>query len=121
VTFRTKNGKSITLPAQDFLARFVQHVLPAGFVKIRHYGLMAPRHATTTLQTARQILNRSRPPETHDAPPMAKPPGLDANLAWREWLRVLTGIDVRRCCACGAMAVVRRPLPLHARAPPEAA
>lgn len=56
VTFRTKQKKTVTLPVEEFLRRFVQHVLPKGFVKIRHYGLLAPGHATTTLETARRLL-----------------------------------------------------------------
>jgi hypothetical protein len=118
VTFRTKNGKSVTLDADEFLTRFVQHVLPTGFVKIRHYGLMAPRHATTTLERARRLLDRSPQRSQPDWPPAAAPA---PDLHWRELLRELTGIDLRRCPACGAMAVVRRPLDLQARAPPEAA
>lgn len=117
VTFRTKNGKSVTLDADEFLTRFVQHVLPAGFVKIRHYGLMAPRHATTTLEQARRLLDRS----LQRSPDGAPTPAPAADLPWRELLCELTGIDLRRCPACGAMAVVRRPLDLKARAPPEAA
>jgi hypothetical protein len=34
----------------------LQHVLPDGFVQIRHYGLMASSHATTKLQSARELL-----------------------------------------------------------------
>jgi hypothetical protein len=56
VTFRTKNGDTVTVPPQVFLRRFLQHVLPDGFVKIRHYGLMASTNATTKLQTARELL-----------------------------------------------------------------
>jgi hypothetical protein len=44
VTFRTKNGKSETLHPVEFLQRFVQHVLPSGFKKIRHFGLYASSH-----------------------------------------------------------------------------
>lgn len=40
VTFRSKEGKTVTLAPVEFLRRFVQHVLPAGFVKIWHYGLL---------------------------------------------------------------------------------
>jgi hypothetical protein len=120
VAFRTKNGKAITLAAHDFLARFVQHVLPSGFVKIRHYGLMAPSHATTRLVVARALLSSARRSTPIDAP---TPPAVDAELPWQQLLRQLTGIDVRRCSVCGALAVERRPLdnpyPL-ARAPPEA-
>jgi len=124
VTFRTKDGKAITLGAQDFLARFIQQVLPPGFVKIRHYGLMAPSNATTKLALARALLNptRTNAPGESSAPSTSGP--VDAAQPWQQLLHELTGIDVRRCPACGELAVVRRPLnapmPL-ARAPPEAA
>jgi len=47
VTFRytpsgKKKSKRCTLPAEEFLRRFLQHVLPKGFVKVRYYGLFAP-------------------------------------------------------------------------------
>lgn len=119
MTFRTKDGKSISLPAHEFLARFMSHVLPAGFVKIRHYGLMASSHATTTLEAARQLLNHARGTNSHHDTPA--PPVAGTDLAWRELLRELTGVDVRRCPACGAMAVLRQPLAALARAPPQAA
>src|SRR5205823_4559478 len=44
VTFRTKHGHTATLHPEDFLRRLLLHVLPAGFVKIRHTGLFAPTH-----------------------------------------------------------------------------
>jgi hypothetical protein len=53
VTFRTKDGRAVTVAGHELLARFVEHVLPPGFVKIRHYGLHAARHATTRLEVAR--------------------------------------------------------------------
>jgi hypothetical protein len=56
------------------LLPFVQHVLPPGFVKIRHYGLMAPSHATTSLETARELLSRSRSSQWHaETPPLPRP------------------------------------------------
>jgi hypothetical protein len=119
VTFRSKSGKSLTLPAQEFLSRFVQHVLPAGFVKIRHCGLMAPSHATTRLEQARRILE-ALPPRAHDNARPRTSDAVDSELGWRELLLSLTGIDLRRCPGCGEAAVVRRPLP-QPRAPPEAA
>ena len=49
VTFRYRDGRSgarrrCTLDALQFLGRFLQHVLPQGFAKVRHYGLFSPRH-----------------------------------------------------------------------------
>jgi hypothetical protein len=62
VTFRYKDyaagnrHKAMTLSAEEFLRRFVQHVLPRGFVKIRHYGLLANRHRQERLEICRRLL-----------------------------------------------------------------
>src|SRR5947209_6228160 len=46
----------MTLDADEFLRRFVQHVLPSGFVKVRHYGLLANRHRAERLAVCRRLL-----------------------------------------------------------------
>src|SRR5262249_7486716 len=62
VTFRYKDyaddhrHKTMTLDAVEFLRRFVQHVLPKGFVKIRHYGLLANRQRAERLDQCRRLL-----------------------------------------------------------------
>jgi hypothetical protein len=62
VTFRYKDyaethqQKTMTLSAEEFLRRFVQHVLPRGFVKIRHYGLLANRQRVENLHQCRRLL-----------------------------------------------------------------
>lgn len=62
VTFRYKDyaddhqQKTMTLSAEEFLRRFVQHVLPRGFVKIRHYGLLANRQRADKLHQCRRLL-----------------------------------------------------------------
>jgi hypothetical protein len=48
--------KTMALTAEEFLRRFVQHVLPKGFVKIRHYGLLAPAQRAARLALARRVL-----------------------------------------------------------------
>jgi hypothetical protein len=119
VTFRTKSGKTITLTPQVFLSRFLDHVLPSGYVKIRHYGLMASSHATTRLELARCLLNR-----TGDAAVPPVPPTLeqDSSSTWQQLLFRLTGVDLSRCPACGSRNIVRLPLSsLLSRAPPHAA
>ena len=121
VTFRTKNGRSTTLPSHEFLRRFLDHVLPRRFVKIRHYGLLAPAHATTTLERARAALDARC---QRDAP-CARPPSsathgeLAESVDWRDLLRILTGIDLTRCSKCGSQRIEKRPLAPHCpRAPP---
>jgi hypothetical protein len=64
VTFRYKDyadpsrcrPKTMTLEAEEFLRRFVEHVLPKGFVKIRHYGLLGQRHRRERLALCRRLL-----------------------------------------------------------------
>lgn len=62
VTFRYKDyadahrQKTMTLTAEEFLRRFVQHVLPKAFVKMRHYGLLANRHRAEKLALCRRLL-----------------------------------------------------------------
>ncbi|MCK6538321.1 MAG: IS91 family transposase [Polyangiaceae bacterium] len=109
VTFRTKHGKSATLHPLDFLRRFVQHVLPDGFHKIRHYGLYAGTAVADALPAARSLLAPNTTPPTNSAPP-----------TWRDRLCSLTGRDVDRCRVCGAL-VDHLPLAscdIRSRAPP---
>jgi Putative transposase len=62
VTFRYRDyaeaGKEkwLTLSAEEFLRRFVMHVLPKGFMKIRHYGLLSSRQREARLRLARKLL-----------------------------------------------------------------
>jgi hypothetical protein len=47
--------------AQEFIARFLRHVLPPGFKRIRHYGLLAPGHKRQRLAAARAALQTPEP------------------------------------------------------------
>jgi len=63
VTFRWKDyahgnkQRKMTLTATEFLRRFVQHVLPRGFVRIRQYGFLANRHRAARLALGRRLLD----------------------------------------------------------------
>jgi hypothetical protein len=96
--------KIATLPAQTFLGRFLQHVLPPGFVRIRRFGFLANRVKGQGLARCRELLDAA-PVE----PPEPKPP--------RQWLIALTGVDPCRCRHCGGTLVRVERLP-PARAPP---
>jgi hypothetical protein len=54
--------RTMTLDAHEFLRRFLLHVLPAGFVRIRYFGLLAPRHRNPALHLCREYL-RARLPQ----------------------------------------------------------
>ncbi len=65
---RTQQIKRLRLPAAQFLGRFLQHVLPKGFAKVRHYGLDSAA-SQTRHQQALLLLQKLRPA----APPLAQP------------------------------------------------
>jgi hypothetical protein len=49
----------LRLRAEELIRRFLQHVLPSGFVRIRYYGLLANRHRTEALRLGREALGSS--------------------------------------------------------------
>lgn len=105
VTFFTKNGGVATLSPVQFLKRFLLHVLPARFHKIRHIGLYASG-MTVQRAAALALLETPLNPDTT--------PNTPKTLA--EKVLELTGRDISRCPCCGAL-LLSRPLP-DARGPP---
>jgi hypothetical protein len=53
----TPGKRVLSVPAEEFIDRFLLHVLPSGFKRIRHYGLLAPAAKATRLALARQALS----------------------------------------------------------------
>jgi hypothetical protein len=93
VSFRWKDyadgnkQKIMTLEPSEFIRRFLLHVLPDGFVKIRHFGFLSNRHRKECLEACRVLLG-------------AKEPELALAESWQESLFRITGIDVTRCPLC---------------------
>jgi len=92
----------VTISPREFLRRFLLHVLPAGFVKIRHFGLFGARQVPTALAHARRLLAGAAPRTT---PPPPTPRD------WRTLLRRLTGVDLARCPRCAHGTMLCHPLP----------
>lgn len=80
--------KLLTLDADEFLRRFLLHVLPSGFMRIRHFGLLANRTRRGALARCRELL-RCPPPD--DAP-------IESVAVL---LQRLIGVDLGRCPVCG--------------------
>jgi len=107
VRFVTKGGHSVTLSPHEFIRRFLLHVLPSGFVKIRHYGLLAAGNATTQLERARAVL------QPNSRPDQMGPSGVGAP-DWRTQLLQLTGVDLTLCPRCPQGRMIRHALrPVH--------
>jgi Putative transposase/Transposase zinc-binding domain len=77
VTFRWKDyargnkQRQMTLAATEFLRRFVQHVLPRGFVRIRQFGFLANSCRTARLQLVRELLTAGTPKPRESCAPAA--------------------------------------------------
>lgn len=83
------------LDAEEFTRRFLLHVLPSGFQRIRHYGLLANCHREVKLQQCRQLL------QALPAPPSEEP------LDYLDRYQRLTGMSLRDCPQCGKGQMVR--------------
>ncbi len=88
--------KTMSLDAVEFLRRFLLHVLPKGFVRIRHYGLCASRNVNTKLVTARRLLGPEAATEPQHETKSVKP-----EQPWWERFYAMTGIDPMVCPDCG--------------------
>jgi hypothetical protein len=67
---RGEQRRTMTLSAMEFLRRFVQHILPRGFVRIRQFGYLASTCRTARLALARRLLRRTASPLPPSTPPV---------------------------------------------------
>jgi Putative transposase/Transposase zinc-binding domain len=114
VTFRWRDSahknkkRLLTIPVEEFLRRFLLHVLPTGFVRIRHFGILSTRHRSALLPLCRQLIAENPPPQ---GPPDAqREPAIRYEGLWR-------------CPICGGpMQLLERitPAELRLRSPPPA-
>jgi hypothetical protein len=108
VTFRARDNhhpgrhRLVTLAAQEFIRRFLLHVLPARFVKIRHFGLMASCNAKTKLETARALISQRNPGDDLAGADVSR-----ETHTWQDLMHSLTGVDLTICPQCGRGKLVR--------------
>ena len=118
VTFKAKDyadgakHKQLTVVAGEFIRRFLLHTLPRGFVRIRHYGLLAARNVHTRLAKARELIVPESVTDCGESEPISARP----TVWWQRLLR-LTGIDVMLCSYCEGR-MVRLAAGLSPRSPP---
>jgi hypothetical protein len=101
--------REMTLPAEEFIRRFLLHILPDRFVRIRHYGFFANRHRTSHLEICRELLG---------AEPSAAEP--EEREDWETVFVRVTGQDPTLCPECGRghLRLVQELASLAGRSPP---
>lgn len=103
--------KTLHLDALEFVRRFLIHVLPRRFVRIRHYGLLAARNVDGKLVRARQLLNEEAGgPATQTAADSPSSTSSPPPTPWWERLLQLTGVDVMACPRCATGRLVPQPI-----------
>jgi hypothetical protein len=121
---RTHTTRSLTLPVETFLTRFLDHVLPRGLAKVRWYGLLSPSRRGD-LEHARRLIAAHAPrasatPTTHTDPPDAEPPrraAAEQHAPSPAITGLTTGLTTRcPICSRGQRVLVQRYPP--ARPPP---
>ncbi len=102
--YRDNTTKQMSLEATEFLRRFLLHVLPDGFQKIRYFGLMANRHRRESLDLCHRLIGDDQTP--------AQPSPLKD---WKQRFQELTGKDLSLCPHCnqGRLIRVENLLPLN--------
>lgn len=80
--------KTVTLTKVEFIRRFLMHVLPKGFVKIRHYGILANRNKKTRLALCRKLIRSPKYKPKFDG------------LSVLEIVSIILKKDVRQCPGC---------------------
>jgi hypothetical protein len=88
IDYRTSKPGLLPLDANHFLQRFLSHVLPAGFMKIRHYGILASRNKAGCIQSVREQFNVES---------IAKS---TKGLGWMETFELLYGRHPKLCPCC---------------------
>ena len=93
--------KTMTLSAGEFIRRFLLHVLPSGFHRIRYYGFLGNRHRKEKLERCRQLLGMAPPKESSAEPAIQED--------YRDRYEKLTGHSLRECPVChrGRMITVK--------------
>lgn len=86
--------KTTSLHAKEFMRRFLLHVLPSGFVRMRHFGLLGNRHKKKNIAVIRALNN-----VIHKVKEAVKE-------TWKELLLRLTGIDPDKCPRCKSGTMV---------------
>jgi len=101
--------KTMTLKASEFIRRFLLHVLPSRYVRIRHFGLLANRKRKDTIALCRKILGNAKT-ETQQN---------HRKETWQEQLFRICGIDVTLCPVCqkGRMRMMALLLPYRCNSP----
>ncbi len=101
----------MTLKADEFIRRFLLHVLPSHYVRIRHFGLLANRKRKNTIALCRKILGGAKTVNKQ----------MTRKETWQEQLFRICGIDVTLCPVCqkGRMCRVELLLPYRCNSPPD--
>ena len=86
----------MTLTATEFIRRFLLHILPSRFMKIRHYGILGNRNKNKKLALCKKLTKTKSSQKE--------------KLSTFELIKKLIGRDIRTCPCCGTGTLIQQPL-----------
>jgi len=92
--YRDNKVKNMTVAAAEFIRRFMLHVLPSGFRKIRHYGILAARDKSTRISLCKKLTQTTFQPK-------------NSLITIHERLQKILGMDFDLCPCCGVGHLAR--------------
>ncbi|MBP2032600.1 hypothetical protein J2Z42_001274 [Clostridium algifaecis] len=107
--YRDNNKEKVmTIAAEEFIRRFLMHILPSKFIKIRHYGILSNRSRRTKLKKCRIILKVSIGKSESKTKVTAS-----------EFLLKVTGVDINKCPCCSGKMITKMKIEPKISGPPD--
>ena len=98
----SSKGKLMNVSSDEFIRRFLIHILPSRFMKIRHYGFLGNRNKSTKLKICKQLTNTAV--------------SLKEKASTLQLIEKITGRDLSKCAHCGSDKISRSMI--YGKSPP---
>ena len=105
VTFKTRKNSTVTITADDFLKRFISHILPQRFKSSRHYGLYSNRGRSKMLPQAHSLTNDMYLDSRQTSESLWKAD------SWQDVMKISSGHDPNKCPRCGKSTMISIEVP----------
>jgi len=98
--YRTGHFREMNLDIDEFIRRFLLHVLPKGFFKVRYYGILSSRYRKQNIETAKQLLAQETENQNEEALEDGGQVLEKQNTVWAEILESIRNFRQPNCPAC---------------------
>jgi len=98
--YRSGQFRKMRLEVDEFIRRFLLHVLPSGFFKVRYYGIFSSRYRKENLATSKRLLLEQQDTQRQEAIEDGRPVFEKQDTVWNEILKRIQGYQKPNCPQC---------------------